>query len=333
MSVEKEKEGGSPKKGSSSKGRYLSRVLICFLVAVLVLASMGFCYYQQWKVEQDMRSVVDNAQTQTVKINLENPDLRFILNPIVPPLDTMCGYQTIAMNVRGKKVQLPIPPNVVYGGLSNYFYPDQIDTSLAEEKGLMNAKGRLNQTYMKLEAVYRAAFNAYLDNAGTLAEVDQTIVGSSVEYPLIPSKQMFVHQQYGSFGRKYVYLENDFYIEKLSESDLDLLKHPAQENLSVIMEMVERTYKDVISAPKPSNGGSYEQSYGVNDSFNVANGTVVLAIGYEAYEEGAAGWTTKTRDANEDWINQQADSLQKTLAQQLGCPIAVFTNDESGEVQ
>jgi hypothetical protein len=322
MSIEKEKEGGSPKKGSSFKGRYLYRVLICFLVAVLVLGSMGFCYYRQWKVEQDMKSMTESTGTQA--IDMENPDLKYVLDPIVPPLDTMCGYQTVTMNVRGKKVQVPTVPNIVYGGLSNYFYPDQIDAGLAEEKGLMSAKGRLSQTYMRLEAVYRAAFNAYLDNTGALAEADQTIVNAVTPHPRIGSKQMRVHQQYGSFGRKYVYLENDFYIEQLSESDLDLLKHPTQENLSAIMAMVERTYKYVIAAPQPDKSGSYEQGYGVNNSFSVANGTVVLAIGYDS---GSLDWTQAEYDTYEAWFDQQADSLQEALNQQLGCAVAVFVNE------
>jgi hypothetical protein len=302
------------------KKRSVLEILILSLVAIAVVASMALCYYREWKVEQDMqglaKTINDTKGSATpTPVNISAADADYILHPLVPTL---------------KEANPNFPDGVTTGCVADGFWEYDFNHALAKEKGLSNEGGGENQTYLKLESVYRAAFNAYLDSAGALAETDQAIAGSTTSYPRITSKKLHVYQRFGSFGRKYIYLENDFYIERLSTDDLDLLKHPTKEDLPAIMEMVERTYKDVIITQGNTALSLTELSYGANPAFSVANGTVVLAIGYDS---NASDWTQEEYDKYNDWISQQANSLQTTLTKQLGCTVAVFLNEGLGKVK
>jgi hypothetical protein len=285
---------------------------------------MGAAFYREWKVEQDM--IILGQNTKAPIIDAQSALAKYILHPSVPGLDSLAEvYQPHERVVNGRKVVSTPTPGLIY-----YGFPTQyIDSTLAKAKGLADAKGQINQTYLRLEAVYRAAFNALLDYDGVLEQADQGIASGQFSYPRIPAKTMRVYQKYASFGRSYVYLENDFYIEKLDENDLNLLKDPTQDSLQGIMDMVARTYKDVVTI-----GGSYPADatigYGSGGEDAVANGTVVLAVGYDLDLEQ---WPESLHDSAVAWIQQQADSLQSELSQQLGCAVAVIVNNDGYGMQ
>jgi hypothetical protein len=280
---------------------------------------MGFCYYREWKVEQDMNNL---------EVNIEGIDMKYILQPDIPTsADFPKSYQFKHVMINGKKAV--VAPSQPFDTVEDGFDIRNIDYTLAKSKGLADASNKPNQAYLKLEAVYRATFNAYVNAHGALSTIDQAIRESANGYPQIPAKYKHVYQKYGSFGRSYVYLENDFYIEKLSEGDLELLKDPTQDNLQDIMDMVARTYRDVVTIPT-SNPAGLTTGYGISPEYATANGTVVLALGYD-YD--LKQWSENDYDSALTWIQQQADSLQSELSQQLGCTVAVFVNEGIGQVQ
>jgi hypothetical protein len=264
-------------------------------------------FYRQW--------VAEGAY-----VNLDSPDMHYILNPIVPTTDTLYDYRHPKAESKGGK-KLAMLPIVEQNGMVNYFSTANVDTALAKSKGLLDDNGEPNQTYLRLEAVYRAAFNAFLDKEGALSRIDQQVADSKLPYYPVSAEGTNVYRKYCSFGRMYVCLKNDFYIEKLDEGDLSLLYHPTKDNLQDIMNMVRRTYQEVIATPSihdPTGAGEPIQQY------ETSTNAVTLSITCR-YDTGR--WSDESDEAITKWIRYQASSLQECLSQQLGYPVSVLPDD------
>jgi hypothetical protein len=212
------------------------------------------------------------------------------------------------------------------------YNPGSFDYELARQKGLIGTDDALSDKYLRLQAKYRSAFNEMLDSKGVLAVTDAAIDHSDLQFVPVAAEDYDVYQKYGSYGRKYIFLRNDFYIERLSAEDLELLDKASLEDSADLLPLVTRTYKDVIEVQVPSRDGSLDEEKGLTivyqmDYFGLqeadSHAVVLKIINREKFDEqGNEDYEAEKKK----WQALQAvrDELQAQLTKQLGHEVVVF---------
>jgi hypothetical protein len=198
------------------------------------------------------------------------------------------------------------------------------DFALAREKGLIGSDDSYSDTYLKLQAVYREAFNTLINQNGALSKVDTELAQAPEKYVPASSQQWNIYQRYGSFGRKYIYLDNDFYIEQLNHDDLELLANPTPQNMPAIIQMVKRTYVSVVTM----RDRLHPEVTGVMRNNDHSHGAkcdaVVLVIHYTGSLDANA--TFKQLTAADNKAKTIAKSLEKELKAEFGGDFTVFVD-------
>ena len=124
-----------------------------------------------------------------------------------------------------------------------------MNRELTIEKGLIINDDK--SLYIRLENLYKYLFEAYLINKINLKEYDDEIVNSGLYFGVPhPNKDELISGLNEYLGLNYIYLVNNFYIEKLSKEDIDILiKYANTNNITLnneLLNVIERTYNDVI---------------------------------------------------------------------------------------
>ena len=124
-----------------------------------------------------------------------------------------------------------------------------INIELAREKGLIVDDN--NELYIIIENLYKYLFEYYLINKVNLKLYDDEILNSNLDFGIShPSNEEKGNILNDYINLKYIYILNNFFIEKLSLDDINKLK----ESLNIkylkpnkeLLEIINRTYKDVI---------------------------------------------------------------------------------------
>jgi hypothetical protein len=215
---------------------------------------------------------------------------------------------------------------------SEEFNPKSFDYELARSKGLIGNKDALSETYLKLQAVYRAAFNDFLNRDGILDRFDKEIADNELDfvpmsYEKYGSDVHELYQNYGSFDRNYLFLRNTFFIEKLTDKDLRLLASHPNIDSKELLNMVERTYKSVVTARSLSvrdPSEHFTQLYDMSGAFMAPNGAAVLMIRYDwKYDENGSA-DHNTEEQKWQFITEMRDELQAELRNRLDAEVVVF---------
>lgn len=124
-----------------------------------------------------------------------------------------------------------------------------INVDLAKEKGLIVDDNY--DLYVGLERIYKYAFEHFLLSFVNLSEYDNRIRNSNLDFGIPhPTKQQLISDLPEYLNLNYIYLLNNFFIEKLDISDINLLKQYFVQSSFVmdnnLTNMIERTYKNVI---------------------------------------------------------------------------------------
>lgn len=162
-----------------------------------------------------------------------------------------------------------------------------INKVLANEKGLIvNEK---YDNYIYIENLYKYLFECYLLTKVNIKKYDDEILNSNLYFGIPhPTKEQLINGLNEYFKFNYIYVLNNFFIEKLSIDDLNKLKEalkvPNLKPTKELLEIVSRTYKEVIKNNYTSNGYSeqkYQVCYGYMHPGNFAdNDALVLKIFY-----------------------------------------------------
>jgi hypothetical protein len=134
------------------------------------------------------------------------------------------------------------------------------DMAMAKTKGLVTDHATLSEEYVYLQAVYQACFNRWLDRDGLLANFDASLRADPRDFVPVAASMQEYAQRYGSYGRNYVFVLNSFFIERLSEEDLELLRTASAIDDEALEEMIVRTYKDIIEV-REKNGAALLQRH------------------------------------------------------------------------
>ncbi|MDY3759656.1 MAG: hypothetical protein SOZ72_09815, partial [Treponema sp.] len=113
---------------------------------------------------------------------------------------------------------------------------------------LIKDKNISDKEYDVLKRTYKQLFEIYLQNKIDLKSYDNKIKDSGLDFGRgNPSKLNLVNDLGEYLGLNYIFIINDFFIEKLSVNDLNELRRVYQEkkyDLNTI-NLIEKTYKEV----------------------------------------------------------------------------------------
>ena len=164
-----------------------------------------------------------------------------------------------------------------------------MDKSLAREKGLINDES--TSRYDELENYYKYLFENYLLSKVNLYFFVDKINKSELGFECPIVKKSVPNGLQENFAFNYIFDLNDFFIEKLSKEELDLLGHSYDKKISSSTELtnlIKNTYNEVIKNTTIKDENA-KIIYGGFAPMNAArNGSIVLKIYYrlqERYEE------------------------------------------------
>lgn len=117
------------------------------------------------------------------------------------------------------------------------FIPNSIDFSILEP---------LTQEYvLKMQVVYRKGFESIIKRCLEMKKFDDRI--SSVgAITLIDDMDYNVYHKFSTLGSSYIFIRNNFHIERLTQDELGELKRMCDENGEVSSDFIMRTYQRVL---------------------------------------------------------------------------------------
>ena len=199
-------------------------------------------------------------------------------------------------------------------------------------ENLIKSKNISLEEYGILKKTYKQLFEIYLQNKIDLKLYDNKIKNSGLDFGKgYPTKSNVINDLGEYLGLDYIYIINDFFIEKLSINDLNELRKVYQEkkyNINTI-KMIEKTYKDVL------NNNFVNGKY-VNEPFNRCYGPVIpknFALSDSLVIKIIFGKNTKQYDDEEYLVNAKAktnflnilcNDLKKEIEENLEIKVTIL---------
>lgn len=199
-------------------------------------------------------------------------------------------------------------------------------------ENLIKSKNISLEEYGVLKKIYKQLFEIYLQNKIDLKLYDNKIKNSDLDFGKgHPTKSNLINDLGEYLGLNYIYIINDFFIEKLRINDLNELRKVYQEkkyNINTI-KMIEKTYKEVL------NNNFVNGKY-VNEPFNRCYGPVIpknFALSDSLVMKIIFGKNTKQYDDTEYLVNAKAktsflnilcNDLKKGIEENLGIRVTIL---------
>lgn len=199
-------------------------------------------------------------------------------------------------------------------------------------ENLIKFKNISLEEYGVLKKIYKQLFEIYLQNKIDLKLYDNKIKNSDLDFRKgHPTKSNLINDLGEYLGLNYIYIINDFFIEKLRINDLNELRKVYQEkkyNINTI-KMIEKTYKEVL------NNNFVNGKY-VNEPFNRCYGPVIpknFALSDSLVIKIIFGKNTKQYDDTEYLVNAKAktsflnilcNDLKKGIEENLGIRVTIL---------
>lgn len=207
-----------------------------------------------------------------------------------------------------------------------------VNIELAKNKGLIVNDS--NNNYKVLENLYKYLFEYYLLSKVDLRKYDEDIFNSNLYFGISnPSNKQKGNglNEYIKFN--YIYLLNNFFVEKLSVEDINKLQNALNEgNLRPtpeLLEIIDRTYKQVIRNNYTNNGyldNVFKVYYGEYKPDNfVDNDALVIKIFYgKNSKELSDDEYLKNMSEKKKFLNDLSIKLMTELKEQLDLNINIL---------
>jgi hypothetical protein len=120
----------------------------------------------------------------------------------------------------------------------------------ANKKKLTIKNNYFNEEYYILHAAYRTVFQNILLKNLPLKKYDDEIKNNELNFLKKAENHKNIYQKYDVMQLNYIYLRNNIHIERLSRSNIDLIKECIDKKeiniTKELVDMVKETYKEVI---------------------------------------------------------------------------------------
>lgn len=207
------------------------------------------------------------------------------------------------------------------------FAPISFDFESARNLGLIGKGDALTERYLTAQAIYKAAFYSFLDKTADISQYEKMLDDSGYVFTPVEPGEQNVYQRYGSYGSRFIYLRNNFHIERLGAADLSLLD--AADDDGALAGLAERTFKDVIAVRSPGDGGGvYDVVYDTGVLYGAAkapNDALVLCLAYGwEFDDAGKLVSIDNEKAKETVSGGVSAAIQAQLSELLGLRVVVF---------
>ncbi len=200
---------------------------------------------------------------------------------------------------------------------------------LAIEKGLIVDDD--NSLYMELSNLYKSIFADFLLSKISLKKYDDEISNSSLDFykPNLENPTFNELDEYN--GLNYIYILNNFYVEKLSKQDIEIFKNSLINddiNSEKLTCIVEKTYKEIVKLDcLGMEDQQFNLCYGPSAPFNFAkNDALVLKIYYGITEHNEEKEEALERFKKIDnFIDELSKQLKTEIKEKLNINCDILT--------
>ena len=181
--------------------------------------------------------------------------------------------------------------------------------------------------YKELENKYKKYFEKYLMNIVDLSKYDYELITSSLDFGNINKSIKLFSNLNEYFNLNHIYLLNNFFVEKLTKAELDILK---SDNEKELLKLVENTYKELIK--NNYNNGKYSENvykicYGVYPTPEnlIDNNSLVLIIYYGKNNRkyGKKGYIDNYKKKRE-LLKEISIKIENEISKNLDIPVKVL---------
>lgn len=197
---------------------------------------------------------------------------------------------------------------------------------------LIKSKSISDEEYIILKKTYKQLFEIYLQSKIDLKLYDNKIKNSDLDFGQgHPVKINLINDLGEYLGLNYIFIINDFFVEKLSINDLNELRRVYQEkkyNLNT-KKMVERTYKDVLNN-NFVNGEfkdvPFNRCYGpmVPKNFALSDSLVIKIIFGKNIKQYNDDEYLANAKAKTNFLNTLSNELKKEIEEKLGIRVTIL---------
>lgn len=159
----------------------------------------------------------------------------------------------------------------------NFMIPCNFNYEMAIKKGLYQKKS-LTENYQTIVKNYRVILEYILNESLNLKWYDQQIKECNLYMTPVDKNKQDMYQRNSTLGCDFIYLRNNFYIERLEEEDLKLFSifPTTKEEIDKRVERVLFTFPMII---KENNNMMEMESYGPdNPYFCTFPNSLVIAV-------------------------------------------------------
>lgn len=204
---------------------------------------------------------------------------------------------------------------------------DAYDTALAKEKRLIK-KSIYEETYLNAQASYMALLNYYLCEKTELGEYQEMLDSHIFEFPYDEESAV---RNYGACGRNNISIINNLFVERLSEKDLRLLNKNVEGSVlnitESLMEMVERTYQEVITVRYEESDAAFSVIYTMGALYTeeAPNKALVFEIRYNPVYDEVGNIKSTAYEAEKQKIAEMlAELMESEMENAIGTEVTVF---------
>lgn len=197
---------------------------------------------------------------------------------------------------------------------------------------LIKSKSILDEEYIILKKTYKQLFEIYLQSKIDLKLYDNKIKNSDLDFGQgHPVKINLINDLGEYLGLNYIFIINDFFVEKLSINDLNELRRVYQEkkyNLNT-KKMIERTYKDVLNN-NFVNGEfkdvPFNRCYGpmVPKNFALSDSLVIKIIFGKNIKQYNDDEYLANAKAKTNFLNILSNELKKEIEEKFGIRVTIL---------
>ncbi len=197
---------------------------------------------------------------------------------------------------------------------------------------LIKSKSISDEEYIILKKTYKQLFEIYLQSKIDLKLYDNKIKNSDLDFGQgHPVKINLINDLGEYLGLNYIFIINDFFVEKLSINDLNELRRVYQEkkyNLNT-KKMIERTYKDVLNN-NFVNGEfkdvPFNRCYGpmVPKNFALSDSLVIKIIFGKNIKQYNDDEYLANAKAKTNFLNTLSNELKKEIEEKLGIRVTIL---------
>ena len=197
---------------------------------------------------------------------------------------------------------------------------------------LIKSKSISDEEYIILKKTYKQLFEIYLQSKIDLKLYDNKIKNSDLDFGQgHPVKINLINDLGEYLGLNYIFIINDFFVEKLSINDLNELRRVYQEkkyNLNT-KKMIERTYKDVLNN-NFVNGEfkdvPFNRCYGpmVPKNFALSDSLVIKIIFGKNIKQYNDDEYLANAKAKTNFLNILSNEIKKEIEEKFGIRVTIL---------